>query len=82
MTSDLPRRFYQHTTRFYATAFTARYTFDRVVYFEKQLSRRDALHRGRQIKAWSRKKKVALIQSVNPNWLDLSFEWTDLLCLK
>jgi putative endonuclease len=49
------------------------------VYFEHAASRKEALKREIQIKAWSRKKKVALIQSLNPNWIDLSATWTEAL---
>ena len=72
MTDDLPRRVRQHKDRSYATSFTARYTFDRCVYFEAAATKSDAAKREKQIKAWSRAKRVALIQSTNPNWLDLS----------
>jgi len=81
MTDDLPRRIYEHKTRRFPTAFTARYTFDRCVYFEVVRSRRRAEDRERQIKAWVRRKKIALIQSKNPNWLDLASSWTEALML-
>src|SRR5712691_11600929 len=80
-TVDLPRRIYQHKTRFDTTSFTARYTFDRCVYFDLAPSRASALKRERQIKGWSRRKKVALIQSPNPNWIDLSSTWPEALML-
>ena len=36
---------------------------------------RDAIHREKQLKNWSRKKKIALIEAMNPKWDDLSREW-------
>jgi len=75
MTHDLLRRVEQHKRRLYLTSFTARYTFDRCVYFEVCPTKHQAARRERQIKAWSRSKKVTLIQSTNPNWIDLSSAW-------
>ncbi|HEX7192749.1 MAG TPA: GIY-YIG nuclease family protein [Thermoanaerobaculia bacterium] len=81
LTDNLPRRLFQHKTKTFRNAFTARYTFDRLVYFETLESRREAAKRERQIKSWSRAKRVALIQTENPNWVDLSMSWTDALML-
>jgi len=82
MTDDLPNRVREHKERSYPNAFTARYTFDRLVWFEPVESKRAAAAREKQIKGWSRAKKVELIQSTNPNWVDLSMSLTDLLCLR
>ncbi|HEY2322962.1 MAG TPA: GIY-YIG nuclease family protein [Thermoanaerobaculia bacterium] len=81
MTDNLPRRVYQHKTKTFQNAFTARYTLDRLVYFETLRSERDAAKRERQIKSWTRAKRVALIQSQNPSWVDLSKSWTEALML-
>lgn len=78
-TSNLPRRIYEHKTRYFESAFTARYTFDRCVYLELVASERAALQRERQIKGWSRAKKIALIQEKNPRWRDLSLTWAEAL---
>ena len=80
-TSDLITRIADHRTKRYKTSFTARYTFDRCVYFEFADSQPAALRRERQIKAWSRAKKVKLIQSKNPNWIDLTPSATRALML-
>ena len=71
-TNDLPRRVWQHRTRAFTTSFTARYTFDRCVYYECCGDQKTAIKREQQIKRWSRVKKVRLVQATNPNWLDLS----------
>lgn len=71
MTNDLPKRVQQHKNGTYRNAFTARYTFDRLVYFEPASDQKSAAQRERRIKNWPRAKRVALIQSVNPNWIDL-----------
>jgi putative endonuclease len=81
MTNNLPRRVYQHKTKTFTNAFTARYTFDRLVFFETLASKRAAAKRERQIKSWTRAKRVALIQAENPNWIDLGTSWTEALML-
>ena len=81
MTDNLPRRVYQHKNKTFRNAFTARYTFDRLVYFQTLPSQRHAAKRERQIKSWSRAKRVALIQTENPNWVDLSRSWSEALML-
>ena len=81
MTDDLPKRIDEHKTGAYENAFTARYTFDRCVYFELFRTKHEAAQREQQLKRWSRAKKVTLIQRKNPNWLDLSSSWTDALML-
>jgi putative endonuclease len=77
-TEDLLERVRQHKLKLFKNSFTARYHFDRLVYFEVVLSRELAEARERQIKGWKRSKKVALIQAMNPNWLDLSPRLSDL----
>lgn len=52
--------------------FTDRYHVDLLVYFEMVESKEAALYRERQIKGWSRAKKIALITSFNPTWRDLT----------
>jgi hypothetical protein len=45
------------------------------VYFEEYSDIRDAIEPEKQIKSWRREKKVARIESLNPNWRDLSLDW-------
>lgn len=78
-TSELVRRIHQHKTRFFPNAFTARYTFDRLVWFEEQLTKDAALKREKQLKGWKRERKVALIRERNPTWEDLSVSWVEAL---
>ena len=49
------------------SGFTSKYRLDRLVYFEEHRDIRDAITREKQIKSWRREKKLALIESVNPN---------------
>ena len=72
MTDDLRKRVREHKERTFVNAFTARYTFDRMVYYEPAADRKAAALSEKRIKNWPRAKRVALIQSANPNWDDLS----------
>jgi putative endonuclease len=76
VTRSVDRRSWEHKSGFQGpTSYTARYQIDRLVYFERFQNVRDAIHREKQIKSWSRAKKIALIESVNPKWDDLSGDW-------
>ena len=67
VTNDLRRRVAQHRSG-RGGRFTRRYRVHRLVYAEEYGSPMDAIAREKQIKAWSRRKKKALIDSVNPGW--------------
>jgi len=76
VTRSVDRRSAQHKSGFDGpTSYTARYQIDRLVYFEKFQYVRDAIRREKQIKSWGRMRKIALIESVNPKWDDLSGGW-------
>lgn len=72
VTSDLKNRVKQHKHKKYSKSFTARYNPDKLVYFEKFNSIGEAIFREKQIKGGNRKKKVNLIDTMNPKWNDLS----------
>ena len=74
MTSKLRQRVCEHKKHTY-TGFTDRYNIDRLVYYERYFDIRNAINREKQVKRWSRAKKLALIASMNPTWLDLSEGW-------
>ncbi len=74
VTNDLQRRVYEHQHKL-IPGFTAKYNITRLVYFETTNDIRAAIGREKQIKGWLRAKKIALIESVNPDWNDLSAEW-------
>jgi putative endonuclease len=76
VTRSVDRRTAQHKSGFDGpTSYTARYQIDRLVYFEEFQHVRDAICREKQIKSWGRAKKIALVESVNPKWDDLSGDW-------
>jgi putative endonuclease len=76
VTGDLLKRVFQHKWREHE-GFTARYNCDRLVWFEGQQDVRRAIAREKQLKGWSRAKKIALIEMANPTWQDLAREWYD-----
>ena len=71
VTNDLVRRVYEHKQHFDKYSFSAQYNVDRLVYFEETSSSRAAIEREKQIKSWNRCRKNRLIESQNPNWVDL-----------
>ncbi len=74
VTNDLERRVYEHKNKV-MEGFTERYNAGKLVFYETCGDVNSAITREKQIKGWLRKKKVALIESVNPEWKDLSLEW-------
>jgi len=70
VTSNLQRRVYQHKNP-EKDSFTKRYNCKNLVYYERYGEMIDAIERETQIKAGTRKKKLALIERMNPKWLDL-----------
>ena len=74
VTDNLERRVYEHKNKL-LPGFSKRYNISRLVYYESSPDIRAAITREKQIKGWLRAKKVALIESVNPAWDDLSAGW-------
>lgn len=81
VTSSLDRRVWQHKNHVFP-GFTAEYKVDRLVYFEQYSDIRTAIAREKEIKGWTRLKKMALIVSMNPTWRDLSDDWGKPIVLK
>ncbi len=71
VTNDLIRRVYEHKNHLDKGSFTARYNIEKLVYFELATDPYHAIEREKQIKDWNRKRKEKLIESRNPNWIDL-----------
>jgi putative endonuclease len=74
VTNDLMRRVYEHKNKL-IKGFTSKYNIQSLVYYESTSSIDSAIQREKQIKGWLRAKKIALIESVNPEWKDLSEDW-------
>ena len=73
VTSDLVQRVYQHRNSL-IPGFTARYGCKLLAWYEMHDEMLAAIGREKQIKAGSRRKKLALIETVNPQWRDLSLD--------
>jgi len=74
VTNDLVRRVYEHKNKM-VDGFTKKYNLTLLVYYEETGDIQSASEREKQIKGWLRNKKIALIESVNPQWKDLSDGW-------
>ncbi len=70
MTNDLTRRVYEHKNGV-VDGFTKKYNVHKLVYYEITTDVNSAIEREKQIKAYKRVKKDALINSFNPEWKDL-----------
>ncbi len=76
VTSHLLKRLHEHKTKA-VPGFTTRYNVDKLVHVETTEDATAAITREKQIKGWLRAKKIALIETENPQWLDLSESWFD-----
>ncbi|QIW09294.1 GIY-YIG nuclease family protein [Francisella sp. LA112445] len=70
VTSNLVKRVFEHKNGL-VDGFTKKYSIKYLVYFESFEDVRAAIHREKRLKAWLRKWKIDLINSVNPHWHDL-----------
>ena len=71
VTNNMERRISEHKG-VGSSVFTKKYAVNKVVYFEDTISMQEPLARETQLKKWNREWKLRLIESSNPNWLDLS----------
>ena len=74
VTNNLERRVYEHKYKL-VPGFSKKYNITKLVYCEEGKDADVALAREKQIKSWPRSKKVELIESLNPEWKDLSPAW-------
>jgi len=74
VTNNLERRVFEHKNSL-IKGFTKKYKIDTLVYYEETNDIQEAIGREKQIKGWLRAKKIALIESINPTWQDLSEDW-------
>lgn len=71
ITANLPKRTFQHKQKL-IPGFTKKYNCTKLIWFEPHPTARSAISREKEIKRWNRSKKIALIESLNPRWNDLS----------
>ena len=74
VTGDLRRRIREHKSDL-LPGFTRRYRVHRLVYVEDTPHVADAIAREKQLKGWTRQRKIALIEHCNPHWIDLATQW-------
>jgi len=74
VTNSIYQRALQHKSD-YIDGFTKKYHINRLVYYEIFEHIGNAIAREKQIKAWTRTKRLALIKSMNPTWQDLAESW-------
>jgi putative endonuclease len=74
MTNSIYRRALEHKGG-QIEGFAAKYKCNRLVYYEGFDDVLRAIDREKQLKAWTRRKKIALIESKNPRWADLAEKW-------
>lgn len=73
VTNDLNRRMAEHKSG-KGSEFASKYDINILVYFEETSRIEDAILREKQLKGWRRSKKIAIIESLNPMWNDLSID--------
>ena len=74
ITGNLRKRVFEHKRKLHE-GFSATYNCNRLVWFERFMGPTSAIARGKQLKGWVRRKKIALIEKTNPTWVDLSSVW-------
>lgn len=74
VTNNLERRIYEHKNKL-IKGFTAKYNINKLVYFDSTKDINSAIEREKEIKSWRRDKKNRLVESMNPEWKDLSLEF-------
>lgn len=74
VTNNLERRILEHRSKI-IPGFTKKYNISVLVYFEVFSGIHQAIQSEKELKGWRRSKKINLIESVNPLWIDLSESW-------
>ena len=71
VTNNLGRRCYEHKSKV-VKGFTSKYNIDKLVYYQVFEDIDQAIIIEKRIKGWKREKKITLINSFNPEWIDLT----------
>lgn len=74
VTGNLHKRIFEHKRKIYS-GFTSQYSCGRLVWYEGYVHVGLAIAREKQLKGWTRAKKITLIDRMNPTWEDLSAGW-------
>lgn len=70
ITSNLQKRIYEHKHKL-VPGFTNKYNINKLIYIEEYSDSLETISREKQLKKWSRKKKIELIKHVNPTFEEL-----------
>ena len=73
VTNDIVRRVTEHKNEM-VDGFTKKYKINKLIHLEEFSNIYDAITREKQLKGWTRQKKIELINETNPEWKDLSFD--------
>ena len=76
VTNHSVRRVFEHKQG-QGGGFTSRYNVNKLVYHESTTDVLSAITREKELKGWRRNKKLALVESTNPEWKDLALRWYD-----
>lgn len=71
VTNDLERRVNEHSFKI-ISSFTSKYNLNKLVYYQEFSDINDAIEAEKKVKGWTRKKKIGLIKTINPEFKDLS----------
>jgi putative endonuclease len=71
VTSDIIGRVWKHKNKVYPKSFTAKYNCNKLVYYFFYPHIEEAIAAEKSIQAGNRKNKIKLINSINPEWIDL-----------
>ena len=71
VTGNLEKRIYEHKHHL-VEGFTSKYNVTKLIYFEQTSDVYSAISREKQLKGWTRQKKINLISSVNPNFNEIT----------
>lgn len=73
ITDNLVKRLWEHKNKV-VDSFTAKYNIDKLIYFEIYSDPENAILREKQMKNWTRKKKIAIIVKMNPAFKEITLE--------
>ena len=76
VTDNLEARVQEHKAKIYRNSFTTRYNCDKLVYFEEFETGIEASIREKLVKKWKRDWKLKLINNMNPDWIDITLNWS------
>lgn len=79
VTNNLERRIFEHKHKI-IKGFSSKYNLTKLVYYEEYSDITTAIAREKHLKGWRRSRKNGLVETVNPEWKDLTDEWYTPLC--